>query len=61
MDGRSQVTAPKGALLAEAAGDFTGVLTAVVDLAQADDKQITPLNHVLNDRRPDLYRRLVEG
>jgi len=33
----------------------------VVDLAQADDKQITPLNHVLNDRRPDLYRRLVEG
>ena len=61
FSGRSQVTSPKGALLAQAAGDFTGVLTAVVDLAQADDKQITPLNHVLNDRRPDLYRRLVEG
>jgi hypothetical protein len=34
---------------------------ADVDLAQADDKQLTPQNHVLGSRRPGLYGGLVEG
>ncbi|MEJ8277983.1 nitrilase-related carbon-nitrogen hydrolase [Pseudonocardia spirodelae] len=32
------------------------VLTAVLDPARARDKFLTPRNHVLRDRRPELYR-----
>ena len=55
--GESQITAPDGEIVARAEGEFTGVLVADVDLSQADDKMITPFNHVLNDRRPELYGR----
>lgn len=33
-----------------------GVLLAALDPAAARDKHLTPHNHVLRDRRPDLYR-----
>jgi beta-ureidopropionase len=58
--GRSQITSPQGDLLAQAGPDFTGVITADLDLSQADDKQLTPYNHIFNDRRPALYQRLTQ-
>ncbi|HUC26892.1 MAG TPA: nitrilase-related carbon-nitrogen hydrolase [Streptosporangiaceae bacterium] len=36
----------------------TAVLTATVDLRQARNKQISVLNDLFSDRRPDLYARL---
>ncbi len=57
--GRSQITSPRGELLAQAGPDVTGVITADLDLTLADDKQLTPYNHIFNDRRPALYRRLT--
>ena len=34
------------------------MITADVDLVQADNKWITPYNHVFQDRRPELYQGL---
>jgi len=58
--GRSQITGCRGERLAQAAPDREEVITAEIDLAQADDKQITPTNHLFADRRPGLYGRLWE-
>jgi predicted amidohydrolase len=35
------------------------VLTATIDLRQARDKRISELNDLFNDRRPDLYARML--
>jgi hypothetical protein len=32
------------------------VITAEIDPSQASDKKVTPLNHVIRDRRNDQYR-----
>jgi beta-ureidopropionase len=58
FSGNSQIISPTGDILAQASGDFSGVITAEVDLAQADDKMITPFNHLFEDRKPELYRRI---
>jgi predicted amidohydrolase len=55
FSGSSQITSPLAARIAQAGREFSGVIAAEVDLAQADDKWITPYNHVIQDRRPDLY------
>jgi len=60
FSGCSQITTPKGEVIAQASGDFSGVLAAEVDLALADDKMITPYNHVFNDRRVDLYGGILD-
>ncbi len=60
FSGRSQIVSPKGELLAQAEGEFTGVITAGVDLALADDKMITPYNHLFEDRKPELYRGILD-
>jgi predicted amidohydrolase len=56
--GRSQVACPDGTrpVVAPAEGEAHGALT--IDPARADRKDITPRNHVLEDRRPDCYRGL---
>ena len=54
--GGSQITSPQGERLVQAGAETSGVITAEVDLAQADNKWITPYNHVFRDRRPDLYQ-----
>lgn len=53
--GASQLMTPKGVRLLQApvAGDC--VLLAEIDPAAADDKCPTPRNHLLNDRRPEMY------
>ena len=55
--GRSQVAAPGGRLLYRAglAGEELPVID--IDPSEADDKLATPRNHLLDDRRTDLYAR----
>jgi predicted amidohydrolase len=54
--GRSQVISPRGEILARADVDSEEVLVAELDLSLARDKNITERNHLLTDRRPDVYR-----
>jgi len=58
FSGLSQITSPTGELLAQAGGEFSGVVWAEVDLNQADNKWVTKQNHLFNDRRPELYDEL---
>jgi len=58
--GESQVVAPNGEVLLKMGGSDTGLAWVNIDPARADDKMMTERNHLLNDRRPRLYRRLVE-
>jgi predicted amidohydrolase len=55
FSGMSQVTGPQGELFFRASGDFRGVLSVSVDPACADDKWVTPANHLFADRRPEFY------
>ncbi|TFF96737.1 hypothetical protein EU546_00845 [Candidatus Thorarchaeota archaeon] len=61
FSGMSQVTDPRGRVLARAGEDTTELVVIDIDPAVADNKNITDTNHVLNDRRPDLYQRLTES
>jgi len=58
FSGLSQITSPAGDLLAQAGGEFSGVVWAEVDLTAADNKWVTVQNHLFNDRRPELYDEL---
>ena len=53
--GMSQIVAPNGRILARAGGDGDALLMADIAPEDARDKWVTPSNHVLEDRRPDLY------
>ncbi len=53
--GKSQIVAPKGVLLHQAPTRQTMLHIAEVDVALARDKNITALNHMMNDRRPEFY------
>ncbi len=59
--GQSQITGPRGDILlrAETEGDMLGVVE--IDPEEALNKWITPKNHVLEDRRVELYRNLCPG
>lgn len=54
--GRSQVVAPRGEILVRAEVEGEGVFVVEIDPALARDKAITAFNHVITDRRPELYR-----
>ena len=53
--GRSQITAPGGRLLYRAGTDTEELPVIEIDPGEALDKQATPRNHLLKDRRTDLY------
>jgi predicted amidohydrolase len=55
FSGMSQVTGPKGELFFRASGELRGVLSVDIDPARADDKWVTPANHLFADRRPEFY------
>jgi len=57
--GQSQVTNPLGELLAQAPPDAEHVGLADIDPTEADEKWITAENHLLEDRRVDLYEPLI--
>lgn len=57
--GLSMIAGPKGEVLSQASGTGEEVGLADVDIQLARDKMITPLNHIFEDRRPDLYAPLL--
>ena len=59
--GRSQVIAPDGQRLCSAAVHEPQILAVDIDPAKADDKQVTPYNHLLADRRPEHYQALLDN
>lgn len=58
--GASQVVGPRGEVLAAAPTDQECVGSVEVELERADSKWLTAENHILKDRRADLYGRLAE-
>jgi predicted amidohydrolase len=54
--GCSQITAPDGSVLASASADEETVCCVEIDVRQARDKKINPMNDLLGDRRPGCYR-----
>jgi predicted amidohydrolase len=54
--GGSQILSPKGELLAQAGTNSEELIQIEIKPNAADDKMITPLNHLLNDRRPEVYK-----
>lgn len=59
FSGRSQITNPKGHRLVSLDGDHIGIAWHDINPSDADDKMITKRNHIINDRRPDLYSKLT--
>lgn len=55
FNGRSQIVAPDGRLLARADQDSEATLVVEIDPAEALDKKVTPRNDLFADRRTDLY------
>jgi len=53
--GRSEIVAPDGEMLVRASEEMEEVLVAEIDPLAAREKQVTPKNHIHEDRRPDLY------
>jgi predicted amidohydrolase len=53
--GQSQITSARGEILHRASPDRAEIVVVDVNLAAADDKQLNPRNHLLGDRRPEMY------
>ncbi|MBD3158905.1 MAG: hypothetical protein GF309_08975 [Candidatus Lokiarchaeota archaeon] len=59
FSGQSQITNPGGEVLVSLDEEETGIAFTDIDPSQADNKMITTRNHVLKDRKPELYSRLT--
>jgi len=59
FSGLSQVTSPRGEVLAQADGLNAGVVWADVNLSDTDNKWITKQNDLFACRRPELYDDLL--
>ncbi len=57
--GRSQVVSNKGKRLLQLSSDEVELGWVDIDPCVADNKMMTERNHILHDRRPELYRRLT--
>ena len=53
--GMSQITGPLGEVLCRASKDREEIKVVEIDVQQARNKNITEKNHVLQDRRPEMY------
>jgi predicted amidohydrolase len=53
--GRSQIVGPRGEILCRAHGARETLHVETLDPRRARDKNLTRRNHVLKDRRPELY------
>jgi predicted amidohydrolase len=56
--GMSQITAPSGQIIIRTDNEYSGIISADVDLNIADNKMVTKNNNIMKDRKPYLYRRL---
>ncbi len=57
--GQSVLASPKGELLLKGSEKQSMVLHETIDLSLTNDKYITPRNHLLDDRRTDVYGDLM--
>jgi len=57
--GKSQIVSPTGEILASAGERSETLKIAEIDVADANDKMVTPNNHLFEDRRPALYKSLL--
>ena len=53
--GQSQITSPRGDILERLPVEKAEIVSRELHLANADDKNLNPFNHLFNDRRPDIY------
>jgi predicted amidohydrolase len=53
--GASQITAPRLEIVASASKDSEELTIVEIDINAARRKTVTKVNHLLNDRRSDLY------
>ncbi len=58
--GKSQIVNPKGELLNRSRAQKEDIFITDIDPAQANIKNITKLNHLMNDRRPEFYAPLCD-
>jgi len=58
--GASTIANPRGEVLAQASAAQPELITVEIDPLLARDKQVTIHNHILQDRKPEEYRRLIE-
>ena len=61
FSGNSQITNPSGTRVAILSGEDVGIAFVDIDPQEADNKMITKRNHVIHDRRPEVYRRLTKS
>jgi beta-ureidopropionase len=59
FSGNSQITDTDGRRLTTLSGEEVGIAFVDINPQAADNKMITKRNHVIDDRRPDLYSRLT--
>jgi predicted amidohydrolase len=59
--GKSQIVSPTGEVLASAGERSESLKVAEIDIAEADDKMVTPNNHLFQDRKPALYKSLLRA
>ncbi|MFH0882133.1 MAG: nitrilase-related carbon-nitrogen hydrolase [bacterium] len=57
--GQSQITGPRGDILASGSADKPEIATVEVDLSVADEKSYNSYNHRFRDRRVELYGALL--
>ncbi len=53
--GKSEVVSPEGDVLLRVGAETEGIFEVEIDPLLARDKNITPLNHIFEDRRIDIY------
>jgi predicted amidohydrolase len=61
FSGNSQITNTIGTRLATLSRDEIGIAFVDIDPQEADNKMITKRNHVIHDRRPEVYTRLTKS
>lgn len=57
--GKSQIVAPGGELIQRAASQREALFITEIDPAQSHNKNITALNDLITDRRPEYYQHLI--
>jgi predicted amidohydrolase len=55
FNGNSLFTDPSGKIIHMASGNKTEIIKTEIDTQLSVNKMINPINHVFNDRRPDVY------
>ncbi|MCP4706293.1 MAG: beta-ureidopropionase [candidate division Zixibacteria bacterium] len=53
--GKSRIISPKGKILAELGEVNPGLISVEIDPQDADNKSVTPNNHLFDDFRPEFY------